>query len=248
MTQQGEVVEDVVQVTNGSATSRYVLVCEHASHHIPSAYGTLGLAPKERYSHAAWDPGALGMAKHLAIALNAKLVAGAVSRLVYDINRPAGASDAVPSQSEQIAVPGNVGLSASDIAERERTFYRPFKAALTRALDATAQPVLITLHSFTPVYHAQHREVEIGILHHDDRRLADALLRLSTQHSKHLVRRNEPYGPADGVTHTLAVHGEPRGCPNVMIEVRNDLLATPAQQHRMGDILTGWITAAEATL
>jgi predicted N-formylglutamate amidohydrolase len=44
------------------------------------------------------------------------------------------------------------------------------------------------------------------------------------------VRRNEPYGPEDGVTHTLNLHGGRRGLLNAMIEIRNDLITEEAGQ------------------
>ena len=40
-----------------------------------------------------------------------------------------------------------------------------------------------------------------------------------------MIERNEPYGPADGVTHSLIVHGIKRGLMNVMLEVRSDLIS-----------------------
>ncbi|MEM7615252.1 MAG: hypothetical protein AAF245_09405 [Pseudomonadota bacterium] len=70
------------------------------------------------------------------------------------------------------------------------------------------------------------------------------MLHLAPQHSTLDVRRNEPYGPKDGVTHTLIKHGDAERRPNVMIEIRNDLIATPMQQAGMADTLSPWISAA----
>jgi predicted N-formylglutamate amidohydrolase len=109
-------------------------------------------------------------------------------------------------------------------------------------------PVLVTIHSFTPVYEGNPREVEIGILHDADTRLADAMLQCGAAHLPHIIRRNEPYGPADGVTHTIAEHGLPFGHPNAMIEIRNDLIATPKAQTDMARQLAGWLTQAIADM
>ena len=95
------------------------------------------------------------------------------------------------------------------------------------------------MHSFTPVYFGKPRAVEIGILHDADTRLADAMLAAAGEKSLYDTRRNEPYGPEDGVTHTLKEHGLANGLPNVMIEVRNDLIKDEAGQGVVADYLTG---------
>ena len=88
--------------------------------------------------------------------------------------------------------------------------------------------------------------MEIGILHDADDRLANAVLAAGAREPGYLVRRNDPYGPADGVTHTLIVQAMSRGLLNVMIEVRNDLIADEASQQRCASLLAGWVTAALA--
>ena len=153
-------------------------------------------------------------------ALDAPLVSGRVSRLVYDINRPPEAAAAMPARSELVEIPGNADLTPAQRAERIATVYRPFCEAVSGLLDAEARAI-VTVHSFTPVYFGAARPTEIGILHDSDARLAEAML------ATRRVDRNMPYGPEDGVTHSLQLHGIARGLPNVMLEVRNDLLTTP---------------------
>lgn len=235
---------DVVIQSNLYAKSALVIVCEHASSFIPDEYDNLGLSVEHRKSHAAWDPGAMAVAQMMSQTLNAKLIAGGVSRLVYDCNRPPSAADAMPTQSELIRVPGNKGLSADDKAQRIATIYEPFKQAVAKAMMAKKTPVLVTIHSFTPIYHGVARRVEIGLLHDNDTRLADVMLAISAKHTKHAVQRNAPYGPEDGVTHTLRAHALPGQHPNIMIEIRNDLIATPEQQAEMAQTLSVWIADA----
>ena len=83
----------------------------------------------------------------------------------------------------------------------------------------------MTVHTFTPVYFGSDRPTEIGILHDSDANLADRMLSAAAG-SKYRVDRNQPYGPQDGVTHSLKLYGVARGLRNVMIEVRSDLAAT----------------------
>lgn len=234
----------VVLTVNSGGKSNVVLVCEHASHHIPDMYDGLGLSADALQSHAAWDPGAMAVAGHLSKMLDAVLVAGGVSRLVYDCNRPPYAPDAMPDRSEVIDVPGNKDLSAADRAGRVAHVYTPFRAAVAEVMAKTPDPILITIHSFTPVYHGAQRAVEIGVLNDTDTRVADAMLAVATDHTQASVQRNEPYGPANGVTHTLQEHAISHGHPNVMLEIRNDLIATDAQQKDIAQMLAGWIADA----
>ncbi|MEM8812583.1 MAG: N-formylglutamate amidohydrolase [Pseudomonadota bacterium] len=230
------------RVENPEGRHPVLLVCEHASARLPDEYGRLGLQAAALESHIAWDPGALDTARRLSTILDAPLVYSTVSRLIYDCNRPAGAETAMPERSEDTVVPGNVGLTDAERRARVERFYRPFEALLSDTLTARPGPsVLATVHSFTPVYRGHAREVEIGILHDTDSRLADALLEVAAGFN---IQRNAPYGPADGVTHTLRRHALPQGFLNVMFEIRNDLIGTLGQCAKMAETLAGWLESA----
>jgi len=216
-----------VEIINPDGKGRVVILCEHASNRIPAEYNGLGLAAKDRDSHAAWDPGARALSLALSAALDAPVVASTVSRLVYDCNRPPGAPSAMPEKSELVGVPGNAGLSQDAREDRTAAVYEPFCAAVAEVLDVRGpDTVVVTVHSFTPVYFGRQRAVELGLLHDDDRRLVDAMMIRADQIAPRIVERNEPYGPQDGVTHSLRLHALSRGLANVMIEVRNDLMRT----------------------
>jgi len=231
---------------NKTGRAPVLLICEHASNHMPAKYNNLGLGPEALASHIAWDPGAFDVAKNLAKTLDAPLVAGTVSRLIFDCNRPPDALDAMPAQSEIFTIPGNQALSPSERAERVSSVYTPFHNTISKRLAATPAPAaLVTIHSFTPIYNGQARDVEIGVLHDKDTRLADVLL----AHAPRLnVTRNEPYGPTQGVTYTLKEHGIANGLLNVMLEIRNDLLRTPAESKQMAHMLSDWLGAAFSEL
>lgn len=226
--------EPVVEVINPSSHGAFVLVCEHASNFIPAALNNLGLSDDILHTHIAWDPGALSVAREMAKLLDAPLVAPRVSRLVVDCNRAPDASDAIALRSESVDIPGNAGLDDNQRRERFETYHAPFHDALSACLHARASgpstPVLLTIHSFTPVYAGVKRDVQLGIVHDADTRFADALLAAADAEFSLVIRRNEPYGPRDGVTHTLATHGVQRGLLNAMIEIRNDLIASADDQ------------------
>src|SRR5690606_36818113 len=120
---------------------------------------------------------------------------------------PPHESSAIPARSEIYRVPGNEDLSDEEKRQRAERFYFPFHDALAAEIEKRpTAPVIVTVHSFTPVYHGNRREVEIGILHDSDSHLADAIVAETGAGSGFIVQRNEPYGPQDGVTHTLREH------------------------------------------
>jgi len=233
--------DPTVEVINPSGGSDVVFVCEHASRFIPEEFGGLGLPEALLESHIAWDPGALSIAQELSSAFDAPLVAQKVSRLLYDCNRMPGMQSAIPSKSESFEIPGNTGLTDAQRQERIDRFYTPFRNALTACLDAKinggGMPIIVTIHSFTPIFMGKARQVEIGILHDADVRLAGILAPLLRAGGEYDVQINEPYGPKDDVTHTLVEHGISRGCLNVMLEVRNDFITSQESQIKMANWL-----------
>ncbi|MDA5095731.1 N-formylglutamate amidohydrolase [Aliiroseovarius sp. KMU-50] len=247
-----QTIDNVVEVLNRKGAGDVLLLCEHASSHIPQQYKDLGLRDEDRLSHAVWDPGARAVSLLLSKALDAPMVASRVSRLVYDCNRPPESPSAMPEKSERIEVPGNRGLSPEERKNRADAIYFPFCTAVTEVIEernkAGLKTILVTMHSFSPVFHGQHRAVEIGILHDDDSDLADAMLAHTSTLSHRRIERNEPYGPDDGVTHSLKLHGVSRRLPNVMLEIRNDLLKTAADEEAMAEEMLTLLRPALATL
>ena len=239
-------------MTNPAGAGDFLIVCEHASKRIPASFGGLGLTAAALASHIAWDPGALAVAETMFARLDATLVAQRFSRLLYDCNRPPDSPASVPAVSEIYEIPGNTGLSAADRQARADRFYLPFRRTLADCIERRVKsgrpPVIVTVHSFTPVYKGVRREVELGILHDTDTRLADALLEGAGAGTDLVIRRNEPYGAADGVLHTLIEHGVSRGLLNVMLEIRNDLIADRASQTEMAEWLSRRLTRALAAL
>lgn len=223
-----------VTIENAAGKSPVLLVCEHASLRLPSSLGTLGLSPDALTAHIAWDPGALAIARNLSARFDATLVFQNFSRLVYDCNRPPESPDAMPAVSEVYDIPGNRDIDAGERQARVDEIYRPWQRALADTIAARKaagrETVIVTIHTFTPVYKGKTRSVEIGILHDRDARFADSVLARAGGQHNYRVERNEPYGPEDGVTHTLVEHGLANGLLNVMIEVRNDLVKEDAGQ------------------
>ena len=234
-------------LVNGDGRTPYVLVCEHASNRLPKSLGTLGLPESELQRHIAWDIGAEQVARLLSRLIDAPLVLQRYSRLAYDCNRPPDSADAMPEISETTHIPGNRNLSSDEKLRRTREIYRPFHATVADLLDRRAaegtESMVVTIHSFTPVYKGKPRAVELGILHDRDTDLADKLI---TSFPTVDARLNEPYGPEDGVLHTLNLHAAPRGLRHAMIEIRNDFLLDERGQVEWAERLSAALVHAAA--
>ncbi|MFN7225465.1 MAG: N-formylglutamate amidohydrolase, partial [Paracoccaceae bacterium] len=156
-------------VENRDATSAILLVCEHASNAFPEPWGDLGLTEEQRVAHVAWDPGALDLARALSARLDAVLVHAPVSRLIFDLNRGPDRADAMAEKSEVHVVPGNQNLTPVDRLFRTDALYLPFHGMLhgeiARRLALGRATVMVTIHSFTPVYNGRPRSVEFGVIH-----------------------------------------------------------------------------------
>lgn len=223
--------ENPVLVSNVEGASPFVLVCDHASRRIPAQYGDMGLSEAERVSHIAWDPGALPVSQMLSRLLDAPLVESTVSRLVIDANRDLNARDVIWTLSEATRIAANEGLSADERQFRIDNYHRPYHEAvdmvLSERIGAGRETILVCVHSFTPVFLGQHRPWPIGLIHGKDQRFTRGLQdALAADDASLNIGWNEPYAALNGVTLTLEKHGDGRGIPATMIEIRNDEISS----------------------
>ncbi|WP_236181754.1 MULTISPECIES: N-formylglutamate amidohydrolase [Pseudomonas] len=230
----------VYNLSREDSTHPLILVCEHASRYIPEALNNLGLEDTAACEHIAWDIGALALAEQLSEQLGATLLSANYSRLLIDLNRPRHAPDSIPAQSEIYQVPGNRELDEATREYRRQCLFKPFHTRLQQLIDARlaeGRPVrVVGIHSFTPVYYGQPRELEVGVLFGQARayaqRMLDGLERHPLKVAGNLPYRIDPLGDM-----TVPVHGDARGLDSVLIEVRNDLLRSPDAVTRWADYL-----------
>lgn len=230
-------------IHNPHGAAPILLICDHASNHIPSSYAGLGLSDDLLQDHVAWDIGALGLARKLGTALDAPLISAAASRLLIDTNRAGDAPDLVPALAEGASIPGNAALDQDELERRIAVFHAPFHAAIDALLgQRPAIQAVVSVHSFAPVLMGSVRPWHVGVLHDEDSRLADPLISALAAQDALTVGRNQPYAPADGVYYTLQRHAGQR--VKAMIEVRNDLLRDEQGQDLWSGILAGALEQA----
>lgn len=223
----------VVELRHDSA-SPFFLVCDHAGRRIPRALGDLGVPAADLVRHIAWDIGIEGVARRLSDKLDAHLIMQIYSRLVIDCNRPPGSPTSIAPLSEGTGIPGNENPALEDAAARVREIFAPYHQRIEQALDARKNAgtptLLISLHSFTPVYAGIRRPWQAGVLYNRVSTMAHALRDLLAAPGDLVVGDNEPYSVTDDTDYTIPVHGERRGLPHVAIEIRQDLIGDEAGQ------------------
>lgn len=237
---------------NADGSSPYLLTSDHYGRIIPRRLGDLGVAEAELTRHIAWDIGIAGVAERLSDHLGAHLVAQRYSRLVIDCNRPPGAASSIPLISEATLIPGNDGLTSKSKEARRREIFDPYHRRIGEIIDARlhrGQPtVLVSLHSFTPVYAGIARPWHIGALYNRDRTLPPLLLQHLRAEGDLVVGDNEPYAASDGTDYTIPVHGEMRGLINTGIEIRQDLIGDQAGQRQWAERLARILEEIAETL
>jgi predicted N-formylglutamate amidohydrolase len=226
---------------NPQGRSPFLLTSDHFGRAIPRALGDLGLPGSEFTRHIAWDIGIAGVARALSAHLDAHLIAQAYSRLVIDCNRPPDAPSSIPHISEATIIPGNEGLTREAIEARRRQVFDPYHRRITEVIDrrlGEGMPtVLVSLHSFTPVYAGIKRPWHVGTLYQSDTRLPPLLLRGLRASGDLVVGDNEPYAVSNETDYTIPLHGEARGLMNTGIEIRQDLIADQAGEAQWAERL-----------
>ncbi len=217
-----------VTVLNGAARSRAVIVCDHGAADVPASLQGLGLDTSIRARHIAWDIGAADVAGHLAERLAAPAVLAGYSRLVIDLNRPLDDLTSIREISDGVVIPGNRRLTEDEIEAREVEIFRPYHTAVAAALAAcpTPVPAVISIHSFTPVMKGFERPWHIGVLYNADGRIAMPLMDRLGRNPDITVGDNLPYSGYDLFGNTIEIHAMPQGRPNILLEIRQDLIDT----------------------
>ncbi len=222
---------DAVEVAGRPARDTLLFTCEHASNRVPAPWRPNAADRALLRMHWGYDIGARDLTRALVRRSEGVGVLSRFSRLLCDPNRAPddptlvlrACDDGVPSFNAQV-----------DVAARVDRFHRPFHDALHDVVARTRPRFLVSVHSFTPVFRGHARPMEAGVLfdRHDDHaeRLLGALRAAGLN-----AASNEPYSGKDGLIYSAARHGAAHDVPYLEIEVRQDLIATPAQAEAVAD-------------
>jgi predicted N-formylglutamate amidohydrolase len=229
-----------LQEFQGSGLSEFLIVADHAGARIPHALSNLGLPDSELRRHIAWDIGALGVARGVARALDATLLSQTYSRLVIDCNRDPSVATSIPRISELREIPGNMNLSAAEIAARRAEIFDPYHARIRELIDtrlaAGRRVFLVAQHTMTDIYKGVRRQMHAAVLYNRDRRFAGLVLQMLRREDL-VVADNEPYFVSDETDYSIPHHAETRRLPHVEIEVRQDLVSDEAGQAKWAALI-----------
>ncbi|UJR79004.1 N-formylglutamate amidohydrolase [Sandaracinus amylolyticus] len=230
-------IDEAWEVVRAGSGAGVLVTCEHASQRLPEPWRWSARDEARLVgTHWAYDLGAAELAREYAAAIGGVAVLSRFSRLLADPNRPEGS----PTLFRDVADGERVELNASiDPAEREirlDAYYRPFHAAVDREVAASHAPILLAMHTFTPLYEGTPRALEIGVLFDEEEALAAELI--DTFAAAGLkVAPNEPYSGRAGLIHVVDRHARTHGRRAIELEVRQDLAVDPAFRARFVSLL-----------
>lgn len=228
-------------------TGNWLVTCDHAANTVPPCIndGTLGLADVDMNRHIAYDIGAAGVMRALAEALNSPAIESNFSRLVIDPNRGMDDPTLLMRLYDGTIIPANRHADDAEKQRRIAAFYRPYHDALG-VLAARPNTAIVSIHSFTPQLKGRAvRPWEIGVLYAHDARLAIPMIDGLRATLTTPIGDNEPYvGHFSG--DAVDQHGLQHGRPNVLLEIRNDLIETAADQIKWAKLLAPLLETARA--
>lgn len=210
---------------------RFLILCDHASNFVPPEMDNLGLPPEQLARHIAYDPGAFEVAEIIAETLNAPLVAAQFSRLIIDPNRGLDDPTLVVKLSDGAVIPANrfVDPYRDKAAWQARidNFYTPYTQAIEAAIDAATGdgvvPIILSVHSFTPIWRGTQRPWHAAVLWDKDDRLKREIDAYMAALPEIVYGDNEPYS-GRLKNDCLYRHGTQNGLPHALIELRQDLI------------------------
>ncbi len=240
--------DTVFTIEGQNRPGRWLVACDHATNHIPGWVhgGDLGLSPGDMKRHIAYDIGAAGVTRKLSALLDSPAILSGFSRLVVDPNRGEDDPTIMMRLYDGTIIPGNKHADRAEIETRLARLYRPYHAAYAALAHGISKPIICAVHSFTPRLQGRHpRPWEVGVLYADDDRLALPFM-AACRSQGWCVGDNQPYAghlPGDAVDRHALQHGR----PNLLLELRQDLIADEAGQtlwaERLAPILAQTLAA-----
>lgn len=215
----------VYELVRAAGTSAFLLTADHAGRLIPRALGDLGVGAADMERHIAWDIGIAAVTRQLSAALDATAILQAYSRLVIDCNRQPDNASAMPQVSEDTPIPGNIGLDEAARRARQRAIFDPYHDRIAQLIKQRSRTVYVAMHSFTPCFKGQGREMQVAVLYNRNPRLSLRLAALLRAEGGLKVAENEPYRVSDETDYGVPVHAERNGLDYLEIEIRQDLIA-----------------------
>jgi predicted N-formylglutamate amidohydrolase len=227
---------------NPAGSAPAVICCDHAANRVPHALGDLGAVAATMGRHIAYDIGAAGVARALSEMLDAQAVLAGYSRLVIDLNRDPEDFTSIREIYDGTVIVGNRRLTQAERDQRVDALFHPYHRALADCMAqrraTVGHPALISVHSCTDYFKGFTRPWHIGVLSNRDRRMADPVIDyLTAAHPDLTIGDNKPYSGLDAFGYSVETHAMPDGLPNILFEIRQDIIRSGAGQQRIARML-----------
>ncbi|WP_120498768.1 N-formylglutamate amidohydrolase [Kiloniella sp. EL199] len=220
-----------VNVINEDADTPFVFLCDHATSFIPKSRKNLGVEDHHLTRHVAYDIGIKGVTEGLAEHFKSRAIFSNFSRLLVDPNRKLDNDGLMPVVSDGCHVPANQDMPTAEREARLNTFYWPYHNQIEATLDGMIEqgqvPIVVSMHSMTHEMAGVARPWPVCVLWNQDPRIPLPLIETFTRQG-FTCGDNVPYSGRDDHGHTMERHADRRGLPNVLIEIRQDLISDQA--------------------
>ena len=215
--------------------NKILIIADHASNYVPKEYNKLGLSNFFLNQHIAFDIGIKELSLDLSNQLKCRIIQGKYSRLLIDLNRDLDDPTVIPEIVDRKIIPGNIGLSKSEVRLRVKKIYNKYHHQIDQTIKNEKIKVILSLHSFNPIFKNKKRLLEFGILSNEDKNLSSIIIdQLRMQQLN--VGDNKPY-KGNLIGDSMCRHGLRNKLPHALIEVRNDLLSNPTKIKRVSRLL-----------
>lgn len=231
-----EIVETLTEACERYGTPQggpFIITCEHASARVPAPLRTTESDRAWLNSHWGHDIGARTISRELVRLTGSRGVFSRFSRLVCDANRAPEQADFIRTDTEGYPLSFNRAVSPEERARRITTYFEPYHAAVDeevqrRVLDSAGDVVLLSVHSFTPVWNHRVRPMDVGVLYADHAPVAERLVTELRREGLETAS-NKPYSGMEGLIYAAARHGQRHRIVYLELEINQSLCCTPAR-------------------
>ena len=236
------------RIHNSRGPSSLLFICDHASNRVPEEFGDFGLTEADLRRHIAWDIGAAAVTEILARYFDAPALLSEVSRLVIDCNRGLDDPGLTPAISDGTTIPANRDLAERERRRRWKAYHQPYHDAIEEVIAAKLAegqtPIVVSIHSMTPVMKGFARPWQIALCSAADRRLNDPVLAALRRRDDITVGDNEPYTLDSKEDYSVPYHAIRRNLRHLQVEFRQDEIITPDGQRRWAEIFGACVERA----
>ena len=230
-------IDEIAEVYGNTKSPRLIMSCEHASNRIPFEHD---LSKEERLiiqDHWGWDIGISELTKTLCDNLNALSVHARFSRLVCDANRDPAHPTLVLSEADGVNLSFNAQITNLSQSRVDR-YHIPYHDRLEHLLRQQIEhrPILLSMHSFTPVWKHHLRQMDIGVLFDKEAPLNQTLFKALRK--SFFTAQNQPYSGQHGMMYSATRHGQHLELPYLELEVNQHLLSTPERITQVANVMT----------